>query len=95
MQYAKNKGLQYVYGSEKIANVKIYRNINFREKETVEKILAEKGLYEKYSRLDMIKLSNDLKNNFLPPDVAKKLLEVAEEAEVARIYLRNARKEED
>ncbi len=95
VQYAKNKGLQYVYGSEKIANVKIYRNINFREKETVEKILAEKGLYEKYSRLDMIKLSNDLKNNFLPPDVAKKLLEVAEEAEVARIYLRNARKEED
>jgi len=95
VEYAKNKGVQYIYGSDKIANVKIYRNINFREKEKVEKIVAEEGIYEKYSRLDLIKLSNDLKNAMLPAAVAKKLMEVAEMKEVARVYLRNARKDRE
>jgi len=93
-EYAKKHGVQYIYGSDKIANVKFYQNINFREKETLKKILKEKGIYEKYSRPDFIKLSQDLKNNNLPPDLRKKIMEVAEEVEVARIYLRNARKED-
>ncbi|RKY01406.1 MAG: hypothetical protein DRP55_04335 [Spirochaetes bacterium] len=95
LEYAKRNGVQYIYGSDKIANVKFYRNVNFREKEMVEKIILQEGLFEKYSRLDFIKLSNDFKNGMLPAAVAKKLKEVAEEVEVARIYLRNARREED
>ncbi len=94
VEYARKNDLQYVYGSDKVANVKIYRNIRFKEKSMIESILRKEGIYEKYSRLDMIKLSEDFKNNLLPKHIQEKLKEFAEETENIRIYLKNLEREE-
>jgi len=94
VEYARKNGLQYVYGSDKIANIKIYKNIRFKEKNIIESILKKEGIYEKYSRLDMIKLSEDFKNNLLPRHVKEKLKEFTEEMENIKIYLKNLEREE-
>lgn len=93
-EWAREKGVHHVYGSDKIANVKVYRNIQFVQKEQVEELLKREGLYEHYARLDAIKLAESFKNKNLPPEIMKTLQELAEEREVVRIYLRNAKKEE-
>lgn len=94
IEYAKKNEMQYVYGSEKIANVKIYRNVYFKEMEKVEEILREEGLYEKYSKVDAISLSKALLNDEMPTHIKNKLQELAEEREVIKIYLRNIEREE-
>ncbi|HDN50294.1 MAG TPA: PD-(D/E)XK nuclease family protein [Thermoplasmatales archaeon] len=93
-EWARENGVHYVYGSDKIANVKVYHNIQFTQKETVEHLLKREGLYEKYARLDAIKLAESFKNRNLPPQIMKALQELTEEKEVVRIYLRNAKREE-
>ena len=94
VEYARKNDLQYIYGSDKVANVKIYRNIRFKEKNVIESILRKEGIYEKYSRLDMIKLSEDFKNNLLPRHLKEKLKKFTEEIENIKIYLKNLQREE-
>lgn len=97
--YSQKNKVQYVYGSEKIANIRIYENPWFpdvkdsRRKEVVE-LLKTKSVYDTYSRLDTIALSNAYKNNELPAPIAKKLKDYVEIRKVSRIYLRNVEREE-
>ncbi|HEC77023.1 MAG TPA: PD-(D/E)XK nuclease family protein [Thermoplasmatales archaeon] len=94
VNYAIKNNLQYVYGSDKIANVKIYHNIVFNQKEYLENLLKKEGIYEKYARLDAIKLAEDFKKKLLPEKVMDLLKKFAEEKDVVKIYLRKARREE-
>lgn len=99
VSYARKNEVQYVYGSEKIANVRIYENPWFpdakdpRRKE-VEELLKKEGIYDNYTRLDTIALSNAYKNKELPPELEKKLREYVEIKKVTRIYLRSVEREE-
>ncbi len=98
VQYALGNNLQYVYGSEKIANVKIYENpwfpdANDPKREELEKLLMEMGIYNRYTRLDTIALSNAYKNKELPPSIEEKLKEYMRVKRISRVYLRSTGKE--
>jgi len=99
VDYAKRNDVQYVYGSEKIANVKIYENpwfpgANDPRRSEVERILKQSGIYERFTRLDTIALSNAYKNKELPPGIEEHLSKYMKMKEVTKIYLRRANREE-
>lgn len=94
IEYAKRNNLQCVYGSEKVANIKISKNLYFNKKLKIKEILKKEGLYEKYTKLDTWKLADDFRNNLLPKHLMEKLREFIEEKENARIYLKNLEREE-
>ncbi len=99
VSYAKKNEVQYVYGKEKIANVRIYENPWFPDakdprRAELEELLKKEGIYEKYSRLDTIALSNAYKNKELPPFIEKKLKDYVEMKKISRIYLRSIEREE-
>ena len=99
VDYARRNDVQYVYGSEKIANVKIYENpwfpdANDPRREEVEKILEQGGIYDRFTRLDTIALSNAYKNKELPPRIEEQLEKYMKIKRVSRIYLRKAEREE-
>lgn len=97
--YSQKNEAQYVYGSEKVANVRVYENPWFpdvkdpRRKE-VEGLLKKEEVYDNYTRLDTIALSNAYKNKELPSSLEKKLKNYVEIKKVSRIYLRSAEREE-
>ena len=86
--------MQYVYGSDRVANIKIYHNIHFKDKVVVESILRKEGLYDKYAKIDLIKVANDIKNETLPKHVIEKLKKFMEHKENIKIYLRSMEREE-
>jgi len=99
VQYALRNKVQYVYGSEKIANVKIYENPWFPEskdprREEMEELLKKEGIYRNFTRLDTIALSNAYKNDELPPVIKEKLEKYVQIKKVTRIYLRKTEREE-
>ena len=99
VSYAKKNEVQYVYGKEKIANVRIYENPWFPDakdprRAELEELLKKEGIYEKYSRLDTIALSNAYKSKELPPSIEKKLKDYVEMKKISRIYLRSIEREE-
>lgn len=94
VEYARKNEVQYVYGSDRIANIKIYHNIHFKDKVVVESILRKEGLYDKYAKIDLIKVANDIKNETLPKHVIEKLKKFMEHKENIKIYLRSMEREE-
>jgi len=99
VQYALRNKVQYVYGSEKIANVKIYENPWFPEakdprRSEMENLLKKEGIYQNFARLDTIALSNAYKNDELPPTIKEKLEKYVQTKKVTRIYLRKTEREE-
>ncbi len=94
VEYARKNDLQYVYGSDRVANIKIYRNIHFKDKLVVEGILRKEGLYDKYAKLDLIKVANDIKSEALPKHVMEKLKKFIDYRENIKIYLRSMEREE-
>ncbi len=94
LEYASKNKVQYVYGSEKIANVKIYENPWFPEandprRKEMEELLKEEGLYDNFTRLDTIALSNAYKKKELPPSIEEKLRKYMKIKKISRIYLRS------
>ncbi|MCD6513183.1 MAG: CRISPR-associated protein Cas4 [Thermoplasmata archaeon] len=89
VEYARKKKINHVYGSEKMANIKFYRNFNMNDETGVAEVLKKHGLYEKYTRIDKIAVSKALEAGIMPPEVAKEIMKYIEEKEVVRIYLRN------
>ncbi|MCD6447571.1 MAG: PD-(D/E)XK nuclease family protein [Thermoplasmata archaeon] len=94
VEYARKNEVQYVYGSDRVANIKIYHNIHFKDKVVVESILRKEGLYDKYAKIDLIKVANDIKNETLPKHVIEKLKKFMEHKENIKIYLRSMEREE-
>ena len=94
VDYAKKNRMDYIYGSEKIVKIRTYKNVHFRELEKIKELLKNEGLYEKYSKIDAISLSNAYMNNELPLHIANKLNEFVEEKEVVKVYLKNLEREE-
>ncbi|HHF56052.1 MAG TPA: PD-(D/E)XK nuclease family protein [Thermoplasmatales archaeon] len=94
VEYARKNEVQYVYGSDRVANIKIYHNIHFKDKVVVESILRKEGLYDRYVKIDLIKVANDIKNENLPKHVIEKLRKFMEHRENIKIYLRSLEREE-
>ena len=93
VRYAESNDARYVYGSDRIANVKVYHNPWFPnqddpEREAFESLLREQGLFDDYTRLDTFALSKAFQKNQLPDDAAKKLEPYVTTRTVERIYLR-------
>ncbi|MEA2054133.1 MAG: PD-(D/E)XK nuclease family protein [Candidatus Thermoplasmatota archaeon] len=98
VQYALKNETQYVYGSEKIANVKIYENpwfpdIKDPKRKELEELLKKEGIYEDYMKLDTIALSNAYKKG-MAEQLSQKLKEYVRMKKVSRIYLRSIEREE-
>jgi CRISPR/Cas system-associated exonuclease Cas4 (RecB family) len=93
IRYAKEHDIQYVYGSDKIVNVKTYQNIMFTDKNLVEKTLKENGIYEQYSRLNAIKLAKDLENANLSSQIIDELKKLTINKNNIRIYLRDLKQQ--
>lgn len=94
IEYAKRNNLECVYGSDRVAKIKFYKNVWLKNKFKIVEILKKEGLYEKYSRLNVFSLIEDFKNNALPKHLIEKLKEFIEEKEETRIYIKNLKREE-
>lgn len=93
VRYSEGNDAQYVYGSDKIANVKVYHNPWFPsqddpQREEFEGVLRRQGLYDEYTRLDTFALSKAYQKNKLPGEATKKLESYVTIKTVERIYLR-------
>ncbi|MGC9308190.1 MAG: RecB family exonuclease [Thermoplasmatota archaeon] len=93
VRYAENNDAQYVYGSDRIANVKVYHNPWFPnqddpQRDEFEKLLRETGLYDEYTRLDTFALSKAFQKNELPDEAAEKLQPYVTTKTMERVYLR-------
>ena len=93
VRYAENNDAQYVYGSDRIANVKVYHNPWFPnqddpQRDEFEKLLRETGLYDEYTRLDTFALSKAFQKNEVPDEAAEKLQPYVTTKTVERVYLR-------
>ena len=96
--YAEENDVQYMYGSNQIANVKIYKNPWFPnmkdpQRSDLETLLKEKGIYQQYTKLDTIALSKAYEKGNMSEDICKALKGFITEKTVSRIYLRE-RKED-
>jgi len=94
IRYAKENEVSHIYGSDKMVNIRFYKNFYFKDNATVEKILRKEGLYERFVKIDFLALSKAIENNLLPPHVKQKLKENMEEKEIVKIYLRSLEREE-
>jgi putative RecB family exonuclease len=88
IEYAEKNGLERLYGSGKFVDIKKYKNISFREQNKLKEILKECNLYENYSKIDLISLSNDYISRNLPEIIYEKIKLLAEEKKDVRVYLR-------
>ena len=88
IEYAERNSIERIYGSGKFVDVKKYKNISFKEQDKLKKILKECNLYENYSKIDFISLSNDYISQSLPKILYEKLRDIAEEKRDIKIFLR-------
>ncbi|MBC7128920.1 MAG: PD-(D/E)XK nuclease family protein [Thermoplasmatales archaeon] len=88
IEYAEKNGLERLYGSGKFVDIKKYKNISFKEQNKLKEILKECNLYENYSKIDLISLSNDYISRNLPEIIYEKIKLLAEEKKDVRVYLR-------
>jgi len=99
VQYAKQKDVQYVYGSDVKANVKTYKNPYFPrsndpERDNLVEILREEGKFEELSTLKLRKLSSKFKNKEFSEELTERLKNFVEMKENSRIYL-SQKKDQD
>lgn len=93
VRYSRENDVQYVYGSDRIANVKVYHNPWFPNKDDpqrdeFEQLLREQGLYDDYTRLDTFGLSKAFQKDELPGEAAAQLEPYVTTKTVSRVYLR-------
>ena len=93
VRYARENDIQHVYGSDRIANVRVYHNPWFPNKDDpqrqeFEEVLHELQLYDDFTRLDTFGLSKAFQKNELPDDAANKLEPYVTMKTVERVYLR-------
>lgn len=94
INYAKNNNVSHIYGSEKMVNIKFYKNIRFKDVRAIEDILKKENLYEKYIKIDLMSIAKAIEKDELPSHLKEKLKKHAEEKENIKIYLRNLAREE-
>ena len=92
VKYAKQKDVQYVYGSDVKANVKVYKNPYFPrsndpEREELVEILREEGKLDGLSSLRLRKLSSKFQDEEFDQELLDKLEDFVEINENSRIYL--------
>lgn len=92
VQYAKQKDVQYVYGSNVKVNVKTYKNPYFPrsndpDRDKLVNILREEGKLEEVSSLRLRKLSSKFENEEFDQELLDKLEDFVEINENSRIYL--------
>ncbi len=93
VRYSRENDVQYVYGSDRIANVKVYHNPWFPNKDDpqrgeFEQLLHEQGIYDEYTRLDTFGLSKAYQKDELPDEAAAQLEPYVTTKTVERVYLR-------
>ncbi|MBC7081764.1 MAG: PD-(D/E)XK nuclease family protein [Thermoplasmatales archaeon] len=88
IEYAEKNKLDRIYGIGKYVDIKKYKNINFKEQDKLKEILKDCNLYENYSKIDLISLSNDFISKNLPEELYDKIKHLAEEKKDIRVYLR-------
>jgi len=92
VKYAKEKDVQFVYGSDVKANVKVYKNPYFPrsddpEREELVEILRKEGKLDELSSLRLRKLSSKFENKEFDQELLDKLENLVEINEYSRIYL--------
>ncbi len=98
IQYSREHDVQYIYGSEKIANVKTYENPWFPDskdsmRKEFEQILKDNNIYDEYSIPNLRSLSSAYRKGELPENIKEKLEKYMKMRKVTRIYLRSKEKE--
>ncbi len=88
IEYAEKNDLERIYGNGRYVDIKKYKNISFKEQGKLKEILKEHNLYEKYSKIDLISLSNAYTSKNLPEILYEKLKDFAEERKDIRVYAR-------
>lgn len=72
IEFAKQKEVDVVYGSNKKASVKEYEKVILpEEKEELIKLLKKKGLYDEFSTLNYMKLTSQLNKGEMDKDITK------------------------
>ena len=94
IDYARKNEINHIYGSDKMINIRFYKNIHFKDSKLIEEILKKEGIYEKFIKIDFISLSKAFENNMLPLHIKEKLKNNIEEKEIVKIYLRSLEREE-
>ena len=94
IKYARKNGVSYIYGGDKMVKVMFYKNYHFKNNEMIEEILRKEGIYDQFSKIDFILLSKAIENGRIPKHIKEKFKDHIEEKEIARVYIRDMKREE-
>ena len=94
--YAKQHSLEVIRGNETKLRVKEYHNLKFPaknepERNEIEALLKDNGLWDEVSELNVFALSNMLKEGFFEPKLAEMLKSYGQKEIARRIYMSKLR----
>jgi len=91
-EYAEREKVENIAGSDAMVKIRCYQNLEFPgrkdpEREEMERVLKESGVWDEVSTVDIWKLSELFKDGRLPPELMEKVKRFVKLKSVKRFYI--------
>ncbi len=92
-EYSEKRGVDNLFGDKYVARLRTYKKLDFPKSGTVEKnivdrVIKENGLWDKYSMLNTFSLSKDIQEGVVDVKIIKELKDFVKPGVVKKIYLK-------